>query len=317
MFPTDGSGRPKVLVRDVTDISRLIFRLCTRWTLPRVEVQIDSLAPVVAQHAQHHFARISESCNCVLGVALAAMTLLGRSYMSWASLQSWLWTSRQFWQHLGLIAITALLAGLIGWLIEAAWTRIRLMLVLRRLWHRLVAGETFSEPARYVGRVSRQPAAKDPAASEGGAVAHDNLTQRPLISGQRRPKILFRGTTDMYRLVIHLFTHWTLPRVEIGVDGVPTLDVQRAQQRIARLSGTCNCALGAWLAATTLLVGAFWVQWTSSKNWDWMVPESWRPLGLVVVAALCAALIGTAIEMVWTRARLILVLHGVRHRLGT
>ena len=313
---TAGSGRDKVLVRDVADIRRLNFHLLTRWTLPRVEIRIESLPAVVVQHAQHRMARISETCNCVLGVLLAAMTMLGGSYMRWASLQSWIWTSRQFWQHLVPVAMAALCAGLTGWVIEVAWTRIRLTQVLRRLRRRLVTGKTFDAPKRYTGRAPPKSAAKNRAALEDDRVAADSLKRRPPISRPGRPKVLLRDTADMYRLVLHLFTHWRLPRVEISVAGIPAVDVQRAQHRIAHLSEGCNCVLAAWLAATTILIGSFSVEWISSHHWEWWVSGGWGALGLVAIAALCASFIGWAIEMVWTRVRLMLVLRGVRHRLG-
>jgi hypothetical protein len=279
-------------------------------------MQIEGLAPVVVQHAQHRFTRMSESCNCLLGILLAAATLLGRSYMSWASIQRSIWTSGQIWQHMLLIALSALYAGLIGWMLQAAWTRLRLMRVLHGLRHQLVTGKVTREPARYAGRVSAEPAAMAHAHTADGAGTQDSRAPHSLPRHQR-PRVVVRNAPDKYRLAIHLFTHWTLPRVEIGIEGAAQLDVQRAQHRIAQLSQTCNCVLAACLAAATLLVGSTLVVWKSNAQWQWWAPVSWGPLGSVLVATLCAALLGMTIEMIWTRVRVMLALHGVRHRLGT
>jgi hypothetical protein len=270
----------------------------------------------VVQGAQHRFERISESCNCVLGSMLAATTVVVGIYMGWSSIHSWVWTSRQFWEYLGLVAAAALYAWLLGKGIEVAWSRVRLLLVLRGLKRRLVAGSSFREPAPYLGRVPRQRAAKTPAVIAEDDVAHDHPTRSSVLSVARRPAVLVHDSADMRRLLIHLFTHWKLPRVVISVEGVATLDVQRAQHRIVRLSEACNCVLAACLAAATILGGVFFVEWTASHSWDWMVPESWGPLGMVPVVALLAALTGWAIEVALTRIKLLLVLRGVRHQLG-
>lgn len=316
--PSDVPERPKVIVRDAADINRVILHLFTRWTLPRVEIRIDSLPAVVVQHAQHGIAQIRDAPVGGLGVVLASTTIVAGTYLAWTSFHSMIWTPAQFWQRALLLAIAALYLGLIGKGVGEAWTRVKLMLVLRRLRRRLVAGKTFNEPARYAGRVASTPAAGVAATIEDDDDAtHDNIMRQPVLSRPRPPRILLRDAADLKRLLIHLFTHWKLPRVQLGVDGVATLDVQHAQHRIARLSEACNCVLGALLAAATILGGAFVVEWRSSQTWDWMVPESWGPLGLVPVAALCAALTGWAIEWVWIRVKLMLVVRGVRHRLGT
>lgn len=314
-LPTDSQQASRHVVRDAADINRLIIHLFTRWTLPHVEIRIDSLPAVVVQRAQHHFARISESRNGALGAGLAATAFLAGTILLWASPVSMIWTSRQLWQHLGLLGVATLYAGLIGAGAEFAWTRLKLMMMLRRL-RRLAEGRSSEEPARYMGRVAPVPAMKMAAVVEDEGSAHDDLARSNVRSRPRRTTLLLHDTADFKRLIIHLFTHLKLPIVKISVEGVATLDVQRAQHRIVRLSEACNCVLGALLAAATILGGVFSVQWISSHNWNWMVPDSWGPLAMVPVAALCAALTGWAIEMVWIRVRLMLVLRGVRHRLG-
>jgi hypothetical protein len=306
----------KLLVREVPDINRAIIHLFTRWALPRVQLQIDSLPAVVVQHAQHRIMQIAEAPRGGLGVVLASTLIVVGTYAGWTSFHSMIWTPTQLWHRVALLAIAALYVGLIGWGVGAAWIRVKLMRVLLHLRHRLVAGDSFKEPARYAGRIAPTFAVKIPAAIEGAGEPQEDFLRQPLLLRAKQPRLVLHSAADVNRLLIHLLTHWKLPRVRIDVDGVATLDVQRAQHHIARLSEACNCVLGACLAAATILGGVFFVEWKSAHNWDWWVPESWGPLGLVPVTALCAAAIGVAIEMVWTRVRMMRVARGVRHRLG-
>jgi uncharacterized integral membrane protein len=311
---TDGPVRPGFIVHEAGDINRLIFRLFTRWTLPRVEIRIDSLPAVFVQLVQHRITRISQAPAGGLGVTLAATTFVAGTYMVWTSFESLIWTPTQVWQRVLLLAIAALYAGVLGMAAGTAWTRVRLMRELRGLRRRLLAGETNSEPARYLGRITPEAAAADAAAIKRVAIPDDVLRQ-PVLSRRRRSRVVLRDTGDLNRLFIHLFTHWRLPSVRIDVDEVAGLDVQYAQHRMALLSEACNCVLGVWLAGATILGGVFFVQWESSHSWDWMVPDSWGPLGLVSIAALGAASTGMAIEMVWNRVRMMRVARSVRHRL--
>jgi hypothetical protein len=316
MNPTSSateSGHRKLLVCDAGDIHRAMIHLFTHRTLARVEFHIDTVPPVVLQRAQHHVTRISAARNGAFGAGLAAATFLVGTAWMWVSFDSLIWTPKQLWQNLGLLTITVAYAGLIGAGVEVVWRRLKLMRVLWRLRRRLVVGKTFKDPGIYTGRVSAPRAAVVTAALD--SADHGHRMRSPLFSRPKRPSVLLHDVADVRRLIIHLLTRWTLPRVRISVDGVATLDVQRAQHRIVRLSETCNCLLGACLAAVTLLGGAFYVEWTSIHSWDWAVPQSWGPLGLVFVAAPAAALVGTAMERIWNRVRLMLVLHGVRHRL--
>jgi hypothetical protein len=312
--PIGETRRPRVLVRDAADINRLIFHLFTHWTLPRVDFHIESAPAVAVQRIQHRIERISERRSSGIGLILTLTILLAGAALMWVSLQSLIWTPRQFGQNLGLTAIAALCAGSIGAGIYMAWIRMRILLVLGALRRRLVAGDTLDVPANYMGHAGPEPAAKVAAAEDDGQV-RDNLMRHSVFARSRQPSVLLQDMAGFHRLIIHLFTHWTLPRVRIGVDGVATLDVQRAQHHIARLTDACDCELGAWLAGATVLGGAFYVEWTSTQNWDWWVPESWGPLGLVFVAAPVAGLIGTVVQKLWNRMRLLLVLHRVRHRL--
>lgn len=307
---------PRVDIRHVADIDRLSVQLFTRWTIPRVDIHVDSLPEVAVQQAQHRFAQGADASNGGLGIVLASTTAVVGICMAWASIHSMIWTPKQTLERLALIAVAAIYAGLLGKAISVIAQRVRLLRVLRGLRRRMVAGSA-AEPARYAGRVPHDASMTPPAAfkDDGGVAGEEDLAVRSVLSRPGRPKVLVHDTADVKRLLRHLLTHWKLPRVQINVNGVATLDVQRAQHRIVRLSETCHCVLGASLAGATLLGGSFAVEWVSARNWAWWVPESWGPLALVPVAALCAALFGVAIEMVWTRVKLMQLVRTVRHRL--
>lgn len=304
----DGRRRPKVLVRDAADINRLRIHLVTHWKRPSVQFRVDELPALESQRAQDRFVRLSDGCNCLIGEMLGAMTLLGGSFMTWTSTRSW--------RDMGLVVIATLYAALMGKGIELAWTRLKLLRVLRRLRRRL-AGEDFDE-------VAPVPTAFKPSRVEEEDVVQDNLIQRPVLpDGPKRPKVLLRDAADIDRLIPSLATRWTLPRIEIRVDALPRLDAQRAQTRIVRLSGGCSYLLAALLGVAILLGGLLYKVWTESQDWLysqredwWLLQLDWSDVMPVVIAALCAGFIGAAIEMVWLRVRLMLVLRGLRHQLG-
>jgi hypothetical protein len=319
-FSPAGSRRPKVLLRNTADISHLIAHLFTHWTTPRIEICTDGLPTLDVQRAQHRIVRLSDACNCLLGELLATTILLGGSYFTW--------TLNQGWRHLGQVAVAALCVGLIGKALNVAWTRLRLLLVLRRLRHQLGTGTHLVKvatdrpagagPANLPVRGSLQPLLQVRAAVEDHDAEAAWHAQQPLLANRpKRPRVLLRDAADIERLIPHLLTHRTLPRIEISAGAHPALDVQRAQHHIVRLSNGCNCVLGGLFAATTLLSGSFYVVLISNYNWDWTTPKGWGSMGLVLVFVLCATLIGWATEVAWTRVRLVLLLRRLRSRIGT
>src|SRR5687768_4404744 len=137
----------------------------------------------------------------------------------------------------------------------------------------------------------------------------DQPMDRPhAAAGPRHRRVFISNAADIDRLAVHLATHWTLPHIEISTDGFAALDVQRAQDRVARLSEACNCLLGEMLAAATLLFGLGHA-WTLDKGWDQV---AW-----VILAALGAGLIGKALDVAWTRVKLLRTLRRLRDRPGT
>jgi hypothetical protein len=307
---TDGMQNPRAFVRSAIDMDRLVIHLFTHLKLPRIEIRIDTLPSLVVQRAQHKLQHLSNSCNCVLAIALACLALLvGAGYV---------WTYSMAASAMLMVAISGLYAGLIGKGLDIVWTRLRMMRVLHRLRDQLVAGRAFdAEAAQYKGVHAPKLSTATPAAATVADAERDADILHSLAPARAaRPRVLLHNAADINRLILHLFTHWTVPRVEISVDGAAALHVQRAQNRIVRLSEACNCVLGGTLAAITLLGGTFYVQWSATQNWDWMIGASWGPLALVPVAAVAAAAIGWVIEATWNRARLMLVLNGLRRRMG-
>ncbi len=198
--------RPKVVVREAADINRLIPRLFIHWKLPRVEFHFDSLPPLVVQQAQHHFARISEARIGVPSAMLAVAVFLAGTFSMWASLETLIWTTGQYWQNVGLVAAAALCTGLISTGVELSWMRARLVLLLRRLRGQLRAGAVITEPRSYQGRVSPLPARKTAAATAEVDDLAQGSIQQSLLSRPMRPKLLLRKTADLNRLVMYLFT---------------------------------------------------------------------------------------------------------------
>jgi hypothetical protein len=311
------SGRSTVLVHDGADISQLILRLVLPWTLPRIEVRNDALPSRVLQLAQHRIVRLTEACNCVLGESLAGAILLFGSFGVWVVSQNW--------GDLALVLISAVYAGLLGKGIHIAWTRTRLLLVLLRLRGQLRAGSNGDNPAGevhgkaqagiYMGHAPpKLPANYRAIPGESGVVTEDQAYRTPLPHVPKRPKFVIQNISDINRLLLHLATRWKLPRVEIRVDALVPLAAQRAQHHLRQLSESCNCMLGGFFAAATLLGGSFYVIWMPNQNWEWTTPTGWGFMGLVLISTPFAALTGTAIEIVWTRARMLTTLLKLRIR---
>jgi hypothetical protein len=315
--PTDGAGRTRFELRATSDINRLIFHLFTHWNLPVVTVEFETLPALLQQRTQHRITTISETSHLPVAAALAAITFFVGAALIWTSFHSMIWTPHQWQRNLTLLAIAMLYAGVIGAALGVVVTRLRLLLTLRQLRRAIGAGGKLDlESLRYHGsNLPRRHAAPSEKPEPDDAADADSL-QYSVLSRPRPPWVLVRRKADVGRLVLYLLSHRKLPHVSIGVDGIPPLDVQRAQHRIAQVSETCYCLIGPVLAGLMLLSGAFIVQWVSSQNWEWWVPEGrWGAMALVAVAAGGAALLGVVIEIIWARVKLVQVVRSVRHRL--
>jgi hypothetical protein len=310
MRATDEPKRPRLLLRDAADINRARIHLVTHWTLPRIEFRVDALPVLVSQRAQDRFVRLAEACNCLFGQLLAGATLLGGSVLTW--------TSRGGWREMGLVALATLYAAFIGKGIELAWNRMRLLLVLRRVRRRLGAAGQHATIESVIP-VAAPRTFRHALNVDDGEVLPENLRRPRPSGGPKRPKVLLHDDADINQLVIRLATRWRLPRIEIHIDGLAELDTQRAQASYVRLSEGLSYLPAAFMATAILLGGLLYAVWTSSQDWlfssreDWWVGSpGWSDVEGVVVATLCAALVGWVAEVVWIRVRLVMVLRGLR-----
>jgi len=300
---------PGFLLRDASDINHLLVHLLTHWRIPRVEVRVGKLPSRYSQRAQDRFVRLSLACNCLLGEILGVATLLIGGRAAWVSAWSW--------RELGLLAIAALGAALIGKAMELAWTRMRLLLVLRALRHALaeaLAGRIVETPANIAAAEPYRHAWN----RVDGDEAYADPIQRPWPpAGSGRPAVLLRDVGDIHRIVRDLLTHWTLPRIEIQVNVLPRLAVQRAQDRFARLTAGHNYLLAGVLGTSGLLIGFAWIVWPSNQVLLWTMRPPRDDVLLVLGITLGAALTGCAGEILWIRLRLLRVLLGLRAALKT
>jgi hypothetical protein len=132
------TARPKVSLRQITDIDRLIVKVASRWKLPRVEIPVAAQPSLDVQRAQNLFVRLSEASHCMLGGLLGAAALVGASfYLIWIPDPTITWARTLGWDSLAWVLAVALGAAMIGAVIELIWTRMRLVLVLLRLRRRI------------------------------------------------------------------------------------------------------------------------------------------------------------------------------------
>lgn len=302
-------GPSGFLLRNASDIDFLVLHLLANRKLPRVEFHVERLPALESQRAQHRFTRLAKACNCLLGEILGATTLLVGSFAVWVVSRSW--------RQVGWVVLAALCVAAIGKGIELAWNRWQLIRVLRGVRRRL------AEIAS--GRYQPVPATAAPVPGrsfhhalnrEKGDEARYSRIQRPALPDEpARPLVAVHGAADINRVALRLLTRWTLPRIDIRVATLPPLDVQRAQNRFTRLSESYSYLLAGVLAAVSLLVGLFYVVWKSNETWKWNSGQDWSGVGLVLVVTLYAALLGCALEVLWVRVRLLLVLRGLWRRL--
>lgn len=145
-------------------------------------------------------------------------------------------------------------------------------------------------------------------AGEAGFIA----PPRTGIFGRRRGRARFilQTTRDITRMALRLLVPWRLPNIKVGfAETLPTLEVQRTQTRITRRSDAClRLIAGPLLAAATVVIGAFYLVWKWTRDFN--------DLAYVVVAALCAWVIGNLLNMAWCRFRLLLELLRLRYQVG-
>jgi hypothetical protein len=297
-------------LRDAADIRRLRTHLLTHWEPPRIEVSTDRFPKRHAQRAQDRFAHLADGCNCLIGEVLGGATLLCGTFAVWVFSRSWL--------RLGLVLVASLGVLLIGKAIELAWTRLRLLLVLRGLRRRLDATQDLKATGT-AGLAWTETANRSKLGSSTEGEQEMPLPRSRRRKARRRPRFVLGNAADINRLRLRLATRWTLPRIEIHIDGLAERDVQRAQHRYTRLTDSTSFLLTGVLASLTMLSGLTYVLWQQVPDSDpmehpelWIAAVDWSNVKPVLFAALCAGLFGWVIERALVRVRLFRVLRGLR-----
>nr|PZN67192.1 MAG: hypothetical protein DIU62_06805 [Pseudomonadota bacterium] len=308
-------GQPeRFILRNSADIRRVRKHLLSHWRVPRVQVSIDSLPVVESQRAQHRFDTLSESCNCLLGEMAGGVTLLIGCYRAWV--HTWLGPP-----DLMPAVIAAVVVGVAGKAIEKGLTRMRLVLVLRRL-QLVLAG-------RIAGTATATSGGPGPAPGDALVYRLANRWPRKLDSGpppasasappspvRPRRQLLVGSAADVNRAAVGLFFHWKLPRIDIAEDTLAPDVAQRAQYQLRRLREGPGFMLAAVLATITLLAG-FLIYLMRNSSQDavlWTSPlGSAGPLA-VLAGTLLAALAGVAAEAAWKRLRLLGLLLELRRQ---
>jgi hypothetical protein len=150
--------------------------------------------------------------------------------------------------------------------------------------------------------------------SQRGVEGEAGLSPPPRtgIFGHRRgrARFLLHTTRDITRMTLRLLLPWRLPNIKVGFAGtLPSLEIQRTQTRITQRSDAClRLVAGPLLAAATVVIGAFYLVWKWTRDFN--------DLAYVVVAALCAWVLGNLLNIAWCRFRLLLELLRLRYQVG-
>jgi hypothetical protein len=125
------------------DIAPVVGRVLLPWRLPRIELVASEQPALEMQRTQQRITWLSTSCNCVLGALLVLGTLLGAGfYIVLSNSRDWDWYKGYWDSRPGmLLAVAVVGAGIVGWLVETMFNRLRLAAVLLALRGRLRAQE--------------------------------------------------------------------------------------------------------------------------------------------------------------------------------
>ena len=313
--PAGASSQGDAVLHTAADITRLIRRLFIRLEVPRIEVCLHALPALHVQHTQERLEQLRERTIGSWGEISAGATLAVGGFVAWTE-----WTSLRQWQQMGNVLLVTAAAWLAGQALETAWRRLRLIWALWQLRRQLLSGKGL-----YAGATQAPPDPEYDAATLQSAVGLAALSRRMKLARVDVAKpgpapVRIARATDVAAMVGRLLIPWRLPRVELDTPDLPALDMQRTQQRITLLSASCNCVLGALLAAMTTLAGGLYILMTSTEKWWeewWEWPRQWDPgpgLRLTLLVA-GAGIAGWLLESVLTRLRLAAVLLGLRGRL--
>lgn len=124
----------------------------------------------------------------------------------------------------------------------------------------------------------------------------------------RRTSFIVNCAADIRRAAWRVLYRWKVPRIEICIEGYPTLDAQRSQGRLRHLNEVLDRQTGAILAIAVLIIGLADMVRTWNRDLDHM--------GMLVAAALAAGLAGRIIGRIFVRVRVLLELLRLRWKVG-
>jgi hypothetical protein len=299
--------RPRILLRDTADIDRLAVHLVTHWRRPFVDLRIDHLPALESHRAQDEFARLSLTCNCTVGEALGGLTLLTGSSLACVG---------QAWSYLWWTLAATVLAVLVGKGLETLWNRWCLLRLVWNLRRRLSDPDAGSQVELTTATLSASRTYDYPLNSGQEEMPQPRLSRRPSTDRPDRPKLLLRNASDVDRAVRHLLRHWKVPRVVIQTDEVPPQSLQRAQDRLVRLSAGYSHQFAGALAFATFVVSMTYAMWPPEQAVLWKLEPDWGNILMALLITFLSALLGSAIEILWIRIRLLRALRGLRRQLS-
>lgn len=266
------------------------------------------LPTLLAHRAQDQFARLTQSCNCTVGEALGGATFL---------LGTCLACILQSWRSLSLAVIASITALLVGKFAEVAWNRVQILLVLGRLRRQLsvaVTGHPVESPAPMISKTQTYDY---PLNSRNGDESHpEQFRQRRPPGGRERPKVILRNGVDIDRAIRLVWGSWRVPRMVVQLDDIPTVSLERIQDRLVRLSGGYDYQLAGVLAFVAFVAGMTLVMRPPDDVLQWTLQPDWVDFLMVLIATLHAGLLGIAGEVLWIRWRLLRVLRDLRRQLA-
>jgi hypothetical protein len=306
--PSTAQSRPeKVVLRGTSDVDRLIAYLLSHIKPPRIEVCMDKISDLESARAQHDLRLYSEKCNCLLGEVTGGLTFLIGGYHAWLS-------ARGDWPNLLPVVTATACIALLGKAIEVGWSRYRMICVLRYLRGRLsgsIAAPAIANPPLPVSEI-RSRAGRSP---EPGMSVRIATSPKRESGPKAYPKIPLSSTRDVDRLIIHLATHWPLPRAEVQAQDLPALTAQRAQTRLTRVSSGYSYLPAAVLALLGFLGGFGLLMQPPDDPVLWRMRPEGSSILSVFAVTLCGGAFGLLAEASWKRVQLLRVLLALRRHL--
>lgn len=118
---------------------------------------------------------------------------------------------------------------------------------------------------------------------------------------RRRTSFTVRDAADIGRAALRVIVPWTMPRIELSIDGAPPLEAQRMQVRLRRLHEIQERISGALLAIGVLMVGLA----DMVRTWNRSLDHMGFLLGLALAVGLGARILGKTLVRIRVLAELL------------